>query len=43
MQDINLYEKIIMYDDKFPVKLGFMQEENVAVNTLLFQNHWQSI
>lgn len=40
MQDINLYEKIIMYDDKFPVKLGFMQEENVAVNTLLFQNHW---
>ena len=40
MQDINLYEKIIMYDDKFPVKLGFMQEENVAANTLLFQNHW---
>ena len=40
MQDMNLYEKIIMYDDKFPVKLMVAQRENIAPNTILFQNHW---
>ena len=40
MQDINLYEKIIMYDDKFPVKLGVTKKEGMAPETLLFSNHW---
>lgn len=40
MQDINLYEKIITYDDKFPVKLSMAQEQDIAKNTPLFASHW---
>lgn len=40
MQDANLYEKIIMYDDTFPVKLAVSSLGDLEHNTILFKSHW---
>ncbi len=40
MRDANLYEKIIMYDEKFPIKIRRIVQENVQRNSPIFSEHW---
>ncbi len=40
MRDANLYEKIIMYDDNFPIKLSRSIRKNIERNSVLFKSHW---
>lgn len=40
MHDANLYEKIIMYDEKFPIKMRRIAHDNVQRNSPIFSEHW---
>lgn len=40
MRDVNLYEKIIIYDEKMPFKLIHTVHDDVQPNQILFSSHW---
>lgn len=40
MKNADLYEKIIMYDEKFPIKMRRIVHDTIQVNSPIFSEHW---